>query len=81
MSEWTEEWPNDPGWYWFYGWPFADRSGGSEIHLVKVIRNSYGVTRVTNGHFLYPAEGGYGKWLPADLPEPPELTEGAEDES
>lgn len=69
---WTEEWPTSTGYYWFCGWCFKDRRYPPDIHLVRVRAN--GVSLVTDGHFLYKSEGGYGFWQPAALPKPPELS-------
>lgn len=71
--EWTIEWPSEPGYYWFYGWAFTDRSRDPELHFVKVRGIAQGkLMYVTNGHFLFKQEGGEGYWMPVTLPELPE---------
>ena len=72
-SGWTSERPTEEGYYWFYGWPFRDRGHQAELHLVKIIQIANGVALVTNGHYLYRAEGAYGMWARAELPELPPL--------
>lgn len=76
-DDWSEEWPTEPGRYWFYGYkwkPFtSDMDKPPEMFLVKVRDGGNGVMRVTDGHFLYKAEGGRGLWTPAVLPEIPEF--------
>ena len=74
MTEWTKEWPADPGYYWFYGWCFRDRTRRPEIHFVKVAHDANKKPiYVTDGHFLYRAEGAQGVWQPARIPKPPSL--------
>lgn len=70
---WTKQWPTTTGFYWFYGWCFRDRDRPPEYNLVKVVQGGNGLFFVTNGHFLYKAEGGDGFWCEAQLPEPPEM--------
>lgn len=72
MVNWTKEWPTCPGYYWFYGWCFRGRHRKPELHYVKVRRIANGLALVTNGHFLYKAEGGDGYWSPAITPALPE---------
>ena len=73
MEEWREEWPKCPGLYWFYGWCWRDRDDAPDMHLVRVAKTSNSVAYITNGHFLYKEEGGYGKWSRATLPQAPHL--------
>ena len=76
MEQWTREWPTTPGYYWFHGWCFRDRSHSPETHLVRVVKSATGYLMVTDGHFLFKAEGGEGFWLKAELPVPHFPTEG-----
>ena len=73
MTEWTKDWPQKPGVYWFYGWPFKDRERPTKIHFVEVRKISNGMIYVTNGHFLYKTEGADGYWCEAYPPEPPKI--------
>lgn len=72
---WTTEWPTEPGFYWFYGWPYRDREREPEWCFVRVsqIANKKPMY-ATNGHVMYKSDGGTGKWLPVVLPEAPEVT-------
>ena len=72
---WTKQWPTEPGFYWFYGWPFRDREHKPELHFVDVWKVINGITFVTQGFFLYKEEGADGYWMPAELPELPEMEE------
>lgn len=70
MTEWTEEWPTEPGWYWFVG--HLDCWSDKELHSVRVrvseaARN--GVVYVVDGNFMYEDES-VGMWCPAIFPEP-----------
>lgn len=74
--EWTWEWPTEAGTYWFFGWNngYAKRHSPPRMHLARVhITASLEPAYVSEGHILYRAEGAMGKWLPAVLPERPEL--------
>lgn len=77
---WQDEWPTKPGVWWFYGWCFGKRGLNKdrepELCLVKVSGplGSGGFAYVTNGHFLYKAEGAIGTWQEALLPELPKLS-------
>ncbi len=73
---WTTEWPTERGDYWFYGWCWKSQKDNPEMHLVQV-RQGGGdkpfPIYVTNGHFVFQGEGAEGKWLEANVPEPPRL--------
>lgn len=72
MNPWTKEWPTEPGWYWFYGQTsrqLYDRP--PRMMLVKVSEIVNGVCYVTEGRFLYKAEGARGLWVRAYRPQPP----------
>lgn len=75
LAPWSEDWPTEPGYYWFYGWCFrawhGTRNEPPKLHFVQVRRIANGLALVTDGHFLYKAEGGEGLWAPATLPELP----------
>jgi hypothetical protein len=76
-TEWTEEWPTEPGYYWFYGWCWRSeiRDGKApRFFYVRVRPCSNSMMYVTDGHFMYEEEGGYGLWSKAQLPELPEIT-------
>ena len=70
-ASWSETWPTEPGYYWFYGWPFKSRCHNPELHFVRAFRTANSLALVTNGHFLYRTEGGEGYWMPARVPELP----------
>lgn len=69
---WTSEWPIEPGWYWFYGWPFSDRDKLASLYCVEVWKLQNGYAYVTHGHFMYKGEGAEGLWQPMTLPELPQ---------
>ncbi len=73
---WQDEWPTEPGMWWFYGWRFGkERIGGKneepELCLVEV--HGTALMYATHGHFLH-EESAVGKWQKALLPELPKLT-------
>ena len=73
MTKWTEEWPTEPGKYWFWGQKFRNWSGEYKpgMYLVKVRQCVNSLVYVTDGHFIYEEEGARGQWQPAVVPEPP----------
>jgi hypothetical protein len=77
---WTENWPTEPGWYWFYGfrfsfecnWPNAmERIAKPELHVVQVIKGNNCTVYVCSGAFLYKDEGARGVWQRVLEPELP----------
>ena len=75
MSEaWSREWPTEPGWYWFYGFPFGKGRYGEQLPRLVPIN----VQRASNdwiysaiSHFLYKEEGAEGLWTPMVIPDLP----------
>ena len=65
---WIYDWPIESGFYWFFGWCFRNRDRAPELHFVKVRKISNGMCYITNGHFLYKAEGAEGVWQLVKLP-------------
>ncbi len=82
-SEWTRDWPTEPGWYWFYGWaygritrangnPEAPRLEAAQVHQAGSGSGQH-LMHIRTGQFMYKSEGAIGLWLPMDVPELPEL--------
>jgi hypothetical protein len=73
MTEWTEEWPTERGWYWFLGQTSKmmwDRE--PEKVPVRVHRDATGKpVHVGGGRFLYKGEGARGLWTRMVMPDPP----------
>jgi hypothetical protein len=78
-TKWQDNFPQEEGYWWFYGWRFdrinriTDKPNKPEICFVKVRKASNAFMYITNGGFMYEQEIGGGKWLKATLPELPEL--------
>jgi len=74
---WQDEWPTEPGMYWFYGWRslFAVTNSLPNLFFVKVLGTSKpgSMVYIEGGSFLFKGEGGYGKWLRVEPPELPRL--------
>lgn len=71
MTEWTDEWPTEPGWYWFWGQPWDN--GPPQLYSIIVRLDALGsAVYVTDGHFMYEAEGAQGLWCPTIFPDLPE---------
>lgn len=74
---WTQEWPTEPGYYWFYGRRFSTRNRcsdlPSEMSFVEVFMSAEeSPVYICNGNFLYKREATKGWWTRAELPDPPE---------
>lgn len=70
MEQWTTIWPQEKGWYWFYG--DAYRTNRKRLFAVQVWEASNGFSYIANGNFIYPSEA-VGMWLPLVTPEIPEV--------
>ena len=71
VSFWSNETPNKPGYYWFYGDPFSSNPRPQDItvYLVKFKQNSNNhLFFICDGHFM---DNKIGQWMPAELPEIP----------
>lgn len=73
IEAWTSEWPDKPGWFWFYGHrsSYGAKHGKPELFAVSVKKISNGVMYVADGHFIFEAEGAVGKFAPMIVPESP----------
>ena len=81
MSVWTREWPTTAGYYWFHGHKWSTSPRDAEPTSTYFVRccldGTNSPTYITDGHFLYKAEGACGVWMPAKVPEPHDVTEEA----
>ncbi len=76
---WTTEWPTEPGFYWFYGYP--SKWGLAEIvtwrvRTRRVNHTSPLVAQGENELYITAETVGPHRWAKAQLPEPPEGFEG-----
>jgi hypothetical protein len=73
MTEWTKIWPTEPGWYWFYGWPFdGEKKSGREPELNAILVWENG-TLVRGSAFWYKSDGGEGLFCKMDTPKLPNV--------
>lgn len=71
-APWSDQWPTEHGWYWFYGRRsrFADRDDLFPIQVRETsIMGSY--VYISGGTLVYAEEGARGKWQKIDLPQNP----------
>ncbi len=70
LAEWSENFPTEPGWYWFYGRRFRGKYVPTlmPVHAVKSA-NDHNIC-LTMGAVIYRSEA-EGLWLPMTLPELP----------
>lgn len=78
-TEWTREWPTEPGWYWFYGRLSTlngtrdGKPGRTELRPIQVFRcGDGGLAYSAMTFFIYESEGAEGWWVKAEIPELPE---------
>lgn len=77
-SMWKNEWPTEPGSYWFYGWPYGIgqfKKETPELNYVEVRKVTNGMMVVNSGAFWYKSEGWIGMFSKVDIPEFPDLSE------
>lgn len=71
---WTKEWPQEPGFYWLYGYASEfekNRMFDKELYIVSARRGGIGMFYVCRGSFIYKREA-EGVFTPAVVPEIPE---------
>lgn len=56
--EWTRDWPDREGWYWFWGERFKGNRDDAELCAVKVVKFGNEITCIADGHFLYKGDVG-----------------------
>lgn len=72
---WTTKWPDEPGWYWFFGDPFGALDVNRDHvrnYTVRVSQASNAMMYVCEGHFLYQSEASPGFWTPMVVPPVPD---------
>ena len=84
QSEWFDDAPTQPGYYWLLGDPYMGEMGGHftgvtkpeiRLQLVEVSRISNGLLAVCGGHFITlnkwdgKQKGFHGKWAQAVVPD------------
>ncbi len=71
---WTNEWPDQEGWYWFFGDPFGkmskDRKGPFTLPT-QAVKSGDGLVFICNGNFLYSEESGAALWAEMEMPVEP----------
>lgn len=61
-SSWTEDWPQEEGYYLFVGGMHGSKD--SRLSLVRVGRSGDGVLMYLGSWIMYPSEGTRGFWSP-----------------
>lgn len=76
FENWTREWPNEKGLFWFWGYRYGKISCGrkceKEMQLCdnRKISNGF-ILKDGNGQFMYKSEVEDAYFMKAILPEPP----------
>lgn len=72
---WTKKWPEEEGYYWFYGYRYGKESCGHkrkpEYMVMRCRKISDGFILLGNGQFVYESEPEEAHFLKIELPEPP----------
>lgn len=72
IAEWSTDWPDEIGLWWFYGWKFGETSDEPALALVKVSFSGNRLLMIVGeGHFWYAEEGAIGLFIKAELPDLP----------
>lgn len=67
-AAWTEQWPTEPGWYWFYG---TEADMAVRLMAVEVVVSNKQTLMYKAGMvYIYP-QSAFGVWLPIVMPELP----------
>lgn len=66
-NSWTDQWPTEPGYYWYYGTRDTRFDTSPSLGVCEVRRISNGFAYILDGHFLFECEG-KGRFL--SMPEP-----------
>lgn len=73
-TNWTREWPNKPGKYWFYGYLYGNKDFKKELCYVEVRKIAQGKLMFqTHGTVIYESEKHDGYFSEIDLPQLPTL--------
>jgi len=71
-AEWSTDWPDEIGSWWFYGWKFGETEEKPSLTLIKVRRSGNNELMIIGeGHFWYAKEGAIGLFVKVDLPDLP----------
>ncbi len=77
-NNWTKEWPNKLGFYWFYSYRYGKISCGQEcepeLMFMTVRKVSGGVMYTADGQFVYKSEPEEAWFMKVELPELPNKT-------
>ncbi len=72
-KQWTEEFPTEPGFYWFYGYLYGHKFG-PEFALIEVLKASNNnMAYIAHGKIVYKKDVVLPHFQKADLPELPVL--------
>ena len=80
-TEWTDQWPQDEGYFWAFGWPFSNRNldRPPDLYSLKVQRigtaggQPGSLAYTASGAFVYKSEAGPLKFTRALTPHPPTM--------
>ena len=73
--EWTQEWPDEVGMYWFYSYRYGRESCGRKceprLMLMKASKTKTGLVCVADGQLVYKSEPEEAWFMKVDEPELP----------
>lgn len=72
-DNWTKDWPNEVGDYWFYGWTYGDTDRKAKFVRVVVDQGMDCLVMVGDGQFFYESEKHIGFFKKINMPKPPIL--------
>lgn len=67
----VDSWPQEVGFYWFYGWMYKGNQKNEEPkwHSVRVVKGANAMINICDGALWFKTEAGEGTWYQAFLPE------------
>lgn len=72
---WTSDWPQDLGWYWFFGNPYSKQDRDPILSAVQVHQGANTLVYICGAAFMYKSEA-VGVWAPMIVPPTPEEIHG-----
>mgnify|MGYP001590491584 CR=1 FL=1 len=67
---WTDEWPTEPGYYWFYGWKYGKTFAAIDKPIVVTFRNTSNGFRCDDSSMEDEAVGMWQRIAPPAVPTP-----------
>lgn len=71
--QWSADWPTEPGWYWLCSLDEAGVVSTEVVHAVRLHSGGTALVKREGGDSVHPDPAFVRCWLPATVPDPPQL--------